>query len=114
MSGPRIGELNGKWAMLLKATLVFVPVLTTVVTAAFLPWAVWVTSNIYTSQAVVLELNKITSRVESMDREIRNLPPQEWRTRIIELEDANVVNREDHAIIKTTLAQIAQKLDVGN
>ena len=106
MAGPRIGELNGRWAMLLKLTLIAVPVLTTLITAAFLPWAVWVTSNIYASQQTVEIVRQLSVDVHEIEVKVQNLPSAEWKDRIVKLEEASFDNREDHAEIKITLAEI--------
>lgn len=106
MSGKPIGELNGRWALLLKVTLVTIPVLTTLVTASFLPWAVWVTTNVYTAQQTSNIVAKVADDLDVMDTRIDNLPPAEWRQRITKLEDASLENRDDHTQIKVALAEI--------
>ena len=81
----RIGELNGRWAILLKVTLVAVPAFTTLMLASFLPWAVWVTGNIYRSQ--------------------------DHKNRIVLTESEMKQNSVDHTQIKVMLGGIQAKLD---
>lgn len=108
----RIGELNGRWAALLKATLVAVPVITSLFIASFIPWAVWVTGNIYTSQRSTEILQQITSDLNALDARIDVLPSQEWKERVLGLENEAKLNREDHSQIKIGLEQIKAAVGV--
>ena len=110
MSGTRIGELNGRWAILLKVTLVAIPCITTLFIASFLPWAVWVTGNIYTSRQTAEIVGSMESKVENLNTAVQNLPPPEWKARTIKLEEAAIENREAHAEIKVVLEQNKQTL----
>ena len=101
----RIGELNGRWAALLKITLVAVPLFTSIALASFLPWAVWVTGNIYTSRQTAEIVGSMESKVDNLNTTVQNLPPPEWKARTIKLEEAAIDNREAHAEIKVTLEQ---------
>jgi hypothetical protein len=118
MSGTRIGELNGRWAILLKVTLVAIPCITSLFLASFLPWAIWVTGNIYTSCQLVGVVQAMKADMQSLDTTVDNLPPPEWKARTIKLEEAAIENREAHAEIKVileqtkvVLANITTKLD---
>ena len=106
MNGTRIGEMNGRWALLLKATLVVIPVLTTIATAAFLPWAVWVTSSLYAVQHNSELINQMLAEAKAVDIRIDNLPPEEWKARIRILEDDGKQNLKDHQVIIISLEQI--------
>ena len=105
MSGTRIGEMNGRWAMLLKVTLVGIPCLTSLFLASFIPWAVWVTGNIYTSRQIVEVVRSMQAETSAMHETVGNLPPPEWKARILKLEDAAIENKEAHAEIKVILAE---------
>jgi hypothetical protein len=111
MSGTRIGELNGRWAMLLKFTLVAIPCITSLFLASFLPWAIWVTGNIYTSRQIVEVVQTMKSDLAAINKTVSNLPPPEWKARTIKLEDAAIENRESHAEIKVVLEQ--NKITLG-
>ena len=106
MTGVRIGELNGRWALLLKTTVVVIPILTALVTAAFLPWSVWVTSNIYTMQNTTAVIDDLVKEAKAVDIRIDALPPDEWRARIRVLEDDAKQNQKDHQVIIVSLEQI--------
>jgi hypothetical protein len=114
MSGTPIGELNGRWALLLKATLVAVPLVTSLVTAAFIPWSCWVTRNIYASIELTEAVEVLSSELRDINKEMDNLPPPEWKERIRKLEDSSIQNREDHLEIKLSLARISSKLGVAD
>jgi len=43
----RVGNLNGKWSILLRLMLILWPVITVIV----IPWGVWVTSEIFAAKA---------------------------------------------------------------
>ena len=106
MSGTRIGELNGRWAMLLKVTLVGIPCLTSLFLASFVPWAVWVTGNIYTSRQIVEMVHTMQAESKAVDIRIDNLPPEEWKARIRVLEEDGKQNLKDHQTIIISLEQI--------
>lgn len=106
MSGPRIGELNGRWALLLKITLVAIPTLTTIVTAFFMPWAIWVTNGTYASFATEQTVVRLSGECVEIQGTIRDLPPAEWKERIRTLEDDSKQNFKDHSSILIGLEQI--------
>ena len=106
MTGTRIGEMNGRWAMLLKVTLVSIPCLTSLFLASFIPWAVWVTGNIYTSRQIVEVVRTMQTEAKASDIRIDNLPPEEWKARIRVLEDDSKQNLKDHQMIIISLEQI--------
>ena len=106
MSGTRIGDMNGRWAMLLKVTLVGIPCLTSLFLASFIPWAVWVTGNIYTSRQIVEVVRTMQLEAKTIDTRIDNLPPEEWKARIRVLEDDSKQNLKDHQMIIISLEQI--------
>lgn len=81
--GRRIGELNGKWAFLLKITVVCVPL--------SLPWFVWSTSEAFANQSFRNSGERFTQLDGAMLRAdimsvIAGLPPPEWRDRIKQVE----------------------------
>ena len=106
MSGTRIGEMNGRWAMLLKVTLVGIPCLTSLFLTSFLPWAIWVTGNIYTSREIVEVVRTMQMEAKAIDIRIDNLPPEEWKARIRVLEEDGKQNLKDHQTIIISLEQI--------
>ena len=111
MTGTNIGELNGRWAVLLKFCLVGVPLIVSIFMASFLPWAVWVTGNIYTSRQTAEIVQQISSDMKAVEDRFDDLPPAEWRDRIRVLENESRQNQKDHAAILIGLEQI--KVAVG-
>jgi len=60
-----IGELNGKWAMMLKFTLVCFPIFTGLIAT----WAIWVTCEIFESRSFrALHAVNDTPRVTAMEK----------------------------------------------
>jgi hypothetical protein len=112
MTGNRIGELNGRWALLLKVTLVAVPVLTTIVVAVFMPWSVWVTDGVYSSRATEQIVVRLSGECVEMKTVIESLPPLEWKERIRELEADSKQNFKDHSSILISLEQIKAAVGV--
>lgn len=112
MNNKAIGELNGKWALLLKATLICIPVLTTISLASFLPWSVWVTGNVYTACHTLTLVNRNSEDLKDIHSRIEQLPPKDWRDRIVVLENGLLQNNKDHVNILISLEQIKSKLQV--
>ena len=106
----RIGELNGRWAILLKVTLVAVPAFTTLMLASFLPWAVWVTGNIYQVQGHSGQIILMMDSLQSINTKVSDLPPEEWKARIKITEMEMKQNNIDHTQIKVMLGGIQAKL----
>lgn len=86
MTSKPIGSLNGPWALLLKITLVCVPICGTVFTAVAIPWVRWQTENAYRTDELF------------------------ERTKILEQDGKQ--NITDHAEIKISLGRIEAKLGV--
>ncbi len=135
VSDKKIGELNGKWAAMLKMVLV-IAILTV---PTFFAWATWVTNEIFaakyhrnqtedfSTRIVELETNlKILTRVENeinkISDKVETLPPPEWRRRIEILENHDTTidnklntlentNNEGHAKILILLEGIKTKVE---
>ena len=122
MTQRRIGEMNGRWALLFKFLLVMVP--------CSIPLLVWLTSSAWASndhiareheakcQIEVLikthaaDMAVLRQEIKEIDRRIDELPPLEWKERIKALELDSRQNREDHATIMIGIEQIKAKLGV--
>jgi len=61
----KIGDLNGKWAVMLKMTVLA----TTVVSPLIIAWAVWVTSNIFAVQHHLLDTNTFRKRIVDLEKQ---------------------------------------------
>lgn len=114
MSGKPIGELNGPWALLLKITLVCIPVFGTAFTAVAIPWVRWQTETAYRSEETRIIVDELAESMTSINRRFADLPPPEWKDRVKLLETDARQNLQDHSDIKISLEQIKAKLGVGS
>jgi hypothetical protein len=78
-----IGSINGVWGLLFKLALVIVPML--------IPWGVWLTSETFANRAFRESMPRFTRSdgavlKEELMGEIHQLPPRDWRDRILQLE----------------------------
>ena len=109
------GAIVGAWAVAFKIYMIGAPVCIFLVTAIALPWVRWITENQFdrelrltTSQAtldrfgesllaVTTEMKEVrvteAAAVAALNAKISTMPPQEWRERIIALEN----NADDEA-----------------
>lgn len=110
MTAPKtVGAMNGRWAMLLKVSLVCFPLFATGVTG----WASWATMEILhgkffrefgprftQGQASSLEA-KIERKLDSVKSDILALPPTDWRRRITNLEkDVHQLEEDTRTVIQ--------------
>lgn len=88
----RIGELNGKWSILLRAFLVVNAVLIPIGIPLAITFAVWVTTNIFASQAYRADGTRFTANdglvlrsdlLEAISRLPRPQFDDEWKARVI-------------------------------
>jgi len=114
--------LEGKWGFLFKAVLITTPAFWAIFVTVDLPWRIWVTRATFETQQHLDSSAKLSDRVEKaldkhdrdwreMDRRIENLPPDEWKKRILALEDWERENKADHAKIIVQLETIKILLD---
>ena len=105
-----IGAINGKWAILFKASLAMV----VFILPLGLTWAVWVTSQIFTAQAFIAAGDRFTT-VDGLQLEkrlidrISKLPPDDWRDRILAMEGRQATIGEAQARILTILDRIDRR-----
>jgi hypothetical protein len=105
----KIGELNGKWAFMLKVVLMllFVSIPT------FFAWGTWVTTSIFEQNTAIQRLQDKTTQ----------LPPEDWRRRIEMVEIQTITtsdytrnidkqNSENHAKILILLENIKTKVEM--
>jgi hypothetical protein len=77
-------------------------------------WCTWVTSNIYASQRTTGTVEQLVSDVRAHDVQFTNLPPEEWKERVRNIETELRLNQVDHTSIKVSLEQIKAKLGVAD
>jgi len=94
-NGPKIGELNGKWSILLRAFLAVNAVLIPIGIPLAITFAVWVTTNIFEARSYRAEGTRFTAmdgmilRADLLDA-IKKLPRpefnEEWKARVTIIE----------------------------
>lgn len=108
MTGRRVGDLNGVWAVLLRFTLVAIPVMA----GAAIPFVKWTTQSCYTANQTAQLVDNLVDEIRAIKNDIAHMPPEEWRERIKLLECDSRQNLADHTSIKLSLEQIKAKLGV--
>lgn len=112
----KIGDLNGKWAVLLK-----IVVLTGgIITPLLLTWTVWVTSNIFATQHHVYDTHDFRQRIVHIEKVLESTP-ERIQSNKIELQElkrevkaVNDNNTSDHQDILIQLSKIQTKLELLN
>ena len=66
----KIGDLNGKWAVMLKMAVLT----STIVAPLILAWAVWVTSSIFSTQHHIEDTENFRSRIVDIEGQLRVTP----------------------------------------
>jgi hypothetical protein len=125
MTVKRIGEMNGRWAMLFKSALVIIPV----VNALFLPWAVWVTTTLWDANSNVKQFKEVAVKIDSIfeehrrdmdfmrkelkevDARIDDMPPTVWKAKITQLEVGMEKNSDDHTKLLIGQEKISASID---
>lgn len=116
MTVKKIGEINGRWALLFKGALVLVPL--------SIPLLVWLVSSAWASNDHIGHADQLTAQIEKIleihardmellrvelkeiDRRLDDMPPSVWRDKITSLEAEMRLNAEDHTQIKVSLSRI--------
>ena len=111
MNEPTSLELNHIQEKLFKNLLWVVPVVLGLMTTAILPLSIWLVQNAYMAQATATLVREMAIELKEQRGIIQELPPREWQTRIVRLEDSERTNIQAHANILISLEQI--KMAVG-
>lgn len=114
MAKATIGEMNGRWAMVLKMSLIIFPIFVSFGTG----WATWATREImstsytmFTSEdAKSLEV-KMHSEIDELSNRIHGMPPDEWRIRVMNLEEDGKESIRQNSKILVELDHIKEELD---
>ena len=112
-----IGDMNGKWAFLLKAVLITTPAAWAIFITVDVPWRVWVTRSTFETIDHQIHANELNGKLEDYNTESRKdfrelerrmdmLPPPDWQQRIKALETWERENKADHAKILIVLEAI--------
>lgn len=112
MASKPIGELNGRWAFLLKLTLVLIPGACGIFCAVTIPWVKWVNDACYSIEAHEADYGALTQDLHNLEDLVTRLPSTEWVDRIKTLEEQMRRNSDEHARIMVGLEQIKTKLGV--
>lgn len=112
----------GRWSLLFRfLTYVISPALSALFVICFIPWSIWVTRGVFRIDHLESALTETTRSVTELStthaRQIddirtrfEELPPPEWRARIVRLEDFDRQNTADHTQLKIMLQAIASKV----
>jgi hypothetical protein len=110
----KIGDLNGKWAVMLKMTVLA----GTVVAPLIVAWTIWVTSNIFSTQFHVMDTHSFEQRIMEIEKTLTATPERinknaealyEVKT---EVKDVQKSNATDHQLIMVELSKIQTKLEM--
>lgn len=109
-----IGELNGKWAVMLKLTILIVSILL----PFLMTWGIWVTAHVYSSRHHIISTSSFRNRLvetekiaNQMVHEISKLEYEYLQLRK-SLKAINESNATDHEIIMVQLSKIQTKLEI--
>jgi len=118
-----IGELNGKWSILFRVLLIVVPLYCTFFTA----WAIWVTSETFANREFRLRGGRFTisdgkdsdsrhkayvdAKVAALQATIVALPPQDWRNRILGIENKQDAIHDNQIRILSKLEHLQEQLE---
>lgn len=112
----------GRWSLLFRfLTYVVSPALSALFVICFIPWAIWVTRGIFRIEHLesalvettrdVTELSTTHARqIDDIRTRFEELPPPEWRARIIRLEEFDRQNTADHTQLKIMLQAVMTKV----
>lgn len=109
----KIGDLNGKWAVMLK----LVVLAATVLSPLILSWTVWVTSNIYSTKHHMIDTEDFRARIVEIEKAATITPSQindikkdadELKT---DVKTVRKENAEEHQGILVELGKIQVQLE---
>lgn len=131
-----IGTMNGWWAMLFKAYLIGSPIFAFILTVVIIPWGKWQTDQQYEDIAyrketttamtqvhdslalIATEIKELRADhkrdVDSLDQKIANLPHEEWKRRIVLLEDHVEKTNATINSVLIAIEQVKFKLGIPN
>ncbi len=101
-----IGNMNGPWALLLRAALASYPIL--------IGWCVWITVQTFESKAFREAGDRFTTTDAAImrreiDAQFSNLPHPEWKARIVMLEEGQSRISMSLVRIETILERISKE-----
>jgi hypothetical protein len=112
MTAQRIGEINGRFATLLKFQLCAVPFIGFVLAVILIPLLVWIIGSINDLQSHHIEADIKFKRLDRLEDVVAELPPDQWERRIILLESLAETNVKDHNSIMIDLVKIKSALKI--
>jgi len=112
----KIGDLNGKWAVMLKVVVLS----STVLLPVILTWAVWVTTSIFAAQHHQTDTDSFRSRIVEIEKILTVTPEQiHHNTETLDtiqqdVKESTAENSKDHSGIMVELGKIQTKLEMLN
>lgn len=120
--GESLFDEVGRWSLLFRfLTYVVSPALSALFVICFIPWAIWVTRGVFridhlesalveTTRDVTELSTTHTRQMDDIRTKFEDLPPPEWKARILRLEDFDRQNTADHTQMKIMMQAMLTKL----
>ena len=105
-------ELSAFQDRLFKSLLSAVPIFMALMTTTAVPLSIWLVQNAYMAQATSVLVREIAVELKEQRSTIGDLPPAEWKARIMRLEDAERANVQSHSLILISLEQIKTAIGI--
>lgn len=104
----KIGDLNGKWAVMLKMTILT----STVVAPLILAWVIWVTSNIFATQHHIADTTSFRERIVEVEAEVREIEniQEDYKELKTDVKQSKELNTKEHRDIGKNLNESTQEL----
>jgi hypothetical protein len=109
----KIGELNGKWSVMLKMMVLS----STVIIPLLLTWGVWVTTNIFSTQHHIRDTETFRQRIVDVEKALTVTPErinenaESLDDMKKELKETTLRNNQDHQSIMVQLSKIQTQLE---
>lgn len=126
--GESLFDEVGRWSLLFRfLTYVVSPALSALFVVCFIPWSIWVTRGIFRIDHLetslvettrdVTELSAThTRQMDDMRTRFEDLPPAEWKARVLRLEEfdrqTNAENTADHTQMKIMMQMMLTKMGI--
>ena len=98
---------------ILKSLLYAVPTFMGLLITVLVPLVVWLIQNAYMAQSTALLVREMAVDMKEQRVIIRDLPPEEWKIRIVRLEESERQNVSAHTAILVSLEQIKAGMGIN-
>lgn len=109
----KIGELNGKWAVMLKIAVLTI----STVSPLILAWAIWVTSSVFAIQYHIQDTIKFRDRIDEIEKTLTVTPEKIDNNKktleqlSAEVKNVSASNAIDHQSILVQLSKIQTQIE---